>query len=240
MDQIGFGKHISHQFTEELEEIITRVIAMGGLVEQQLQAALAVLVEGDASRVQAVIDGDGAINAMEIALDQDCVHVIARRQPAARDLRFIMAVIRTITDLERIGDEAERVARMGGRLAVAPPPDTLLGEIDDLGRQVRLMLRSAMDAFARMDAEHAVLTAKQDRLADRQYERILRGITEAMMSAPDSVPRMMELLWAARSLERIGDRARNICEHVIYCTEGKNMRHASLERMEQQIGDRAD
>lgn len=241
MDQKSFSRHISNRFSEELEDLLTRVIEMGRIVERQLKGALVALVEGDVDSGEKAIAADETINALELALDEECVVVLARHQPAARDLRFVMTVIRTITDLERIGDEAERVARMGVQLAAAQRPEALVEEIDELGKQVRLILRAALDALARKDAEHAVLTAKQDRLADRQYERILRGITEAMMQEPDSVPTMMDMLWAARSLERVGDRARNICEHVIYWAKGKDVRHVSLENMAEHVrGKRED
>ncbi len=236
MDKKSFNKHISHQFNEELEDIVNRVMNMGGLVEQQLADALAALVEGDTERGEKVLVGDIQVNAAEVALDEDCVHVVARRQPAASDLRLVMAVIKTITDLERIGDEAERTARMALHLASLGRQELLFNEMDNLGNHVRIMLRGALDAFARMDVEHAVMVAKSDVHADRQYEVIMRRLMDQMMADPQSIPGAMDVIWAARSLERIGDRARNICEYVIYFVKGKDVRHISIEQLEERVG----
>ncbi|RFA30380.1 phosphate transport system regulatory protein PhoU [Alkalilimnicola ehrlichii] len=236
MDNKSFTKHISHRFNEELEEIVNRVMAMGGLVEQQLADALSALIEGDDERGEKVLGTDVEVNALEVALDEDCVHVLARRQPAASDLRLVLAVIKTITDLERIGDEAERIGRMAMHLAEIGRGSEVMTEFEHLGNHVRFMLRGALDAFARMDAEHAVLVAKSDIQADRQYEIIMRGLVERMKESPAEVPRMMDFIWAARALERIGDRACNICEYVIYFVKGKDVRHISVEQMEERVG----
>jgi phosphate transport system protein len=236
MDSKDFNKHISHQFNKELARIVNRVMAMGGLVEQQLADALSALVDGDNARGEKVVTSDCEINAYEVSLDEDCVHLLARRQPAASDLRLVIAVIKTITDLERIGDEAERIGRMALHLAEIGQHKQIVGEMESFGNHVRLMLRGALDAFARMDVEQAVAVARQDIDADRQYESIMRQLLEHMMQDATTVPGVMDVIWAARSLERIGDRSRNICEYVIYLVKGKDVRHTSFEQMAERAG----
>lgn len=238
MEKMGIGQHISQQFNAELEDIRNRVLTMGGVVEQQLADAMTALVEGDERMAEAVIQGDYKVNAMEVALDEECNRILARRQPAAVDLRLIVAVIKTITDLERIGDEAERIARMAQQVGSGDDIKVHPGQIQHLGDQVRQMVHSALDAFARMDTELAVQVWREDLKVDKEYEAIVRQLITFMMEDPRSIPRVLDIMWAARSLERIGDRARNICEYVIYLVKGKDVRHTSLEHMEAQA--RAD
>ncbi len=238
MEKMGIGQHISQQFNAELEDIRNRVLTMGGVVEQQLADAMTALVEGDERMAEAVINGDYKVNAMEVALDEECNRVLARRQPTAVDLRLIVAVIKTITDLERIGDEAERIARMAQQVGSGEDMKVHPAQIQHLGDQVRQMVHSALDAFARMDTELAVQVWREDLKVDKEYEAIVRQLITFMMEDPRSIPRVLDIMWAARSLERIGDRARNICEYVIYLVKGKDVRHTSLEHMEAQA--RAD
>ncbi len=239
MDKSFFTQHISKQFNEELEDIVNRVMTMGGLVEQQLADAMAALAEGDNDKAEKVVTRDYQINAMEVELDDECTHILARRQPTASDLRLVMAVIKTITDLERIGDEAERIGRMALHLLDQDRRLSPMDEIAALGEHVRQMLHSALDAFARMDPEAAVRTAQMDINADSQYEMIVRELLKRMKQDPDAIPRVMDIVWAARSLERIGDRSRNICEYVVYFVKGKDVRHTSFEKMaEEATGDR--
>ncbi len=239
MDKMSFSHHISQQYNEELEAIRNRVMAMGGLVEEQLADALTALVEGNNELGEKVVTSDYKINAAEVELDEGCTHVLARRQPAASDLRLVMAVIKTITDLERIGDEAERIGRMGLHLLDADRRSIPVDQIQSLGNHVREMVRGALDAFARMDPEQAVRVAQWDIQADSEYEAIMREMLHKMMETPDSIPRMMDVIWSCRSLERIGDRARNICEYVIYFVKGTDVRHTSFEQMAREAtGDR--
>ena len=234
-----FKQHISHRFNEELEDIHSRVMAMGGLVEQQLGNAVAALVEGDQSLAQTVITSDYRINALEVELDEECTQILVRRQPTASDLRLVIAVIKTISDLERIGDEAERVGRMALHFLESDRQASPLGEVEQFGEHVRQMIRGALDAFARMDVDHAVRVAQMDIQADSQYEVLLQKLMDQMMKNPDAIPRIMDMVWTARSLERMGDRARNICEYVVYFVRGKDVRHTSFEQMaEQATGDR--
>jgi len=232
MDNIKLGQHISQQFDEELEDIRNRVMVMGGLVEQQLADAVRALSDIDAELAEVVITNDYKINAMEVAIDEECVQILARRQPAAGDLRLVIAVIKTITDLERIGDEAERVGRMALHFAETGGESKMLVGMSHLGEHVRSMLHDALDAFARMDTAAAVAVAKQDAKADREYESILRELMTYMMEDSRAIPNVVDVMWSARALERIGDRARNICEYVIYLVQGKDVRHVSLDQVE--------
>lgn len=231
MDTRDITRHISHQYNEELEQVLTRAMNMGGLVEDQLAHALEALVDGDSERGEQVITSDYRVNAAEVELDETCTHIIARRQPAASDLRLVLAVIKMITDLERIGDEAERVGRMALRLLEADRQLSPMQEIRNLGDIIQSMLHGALDAFVRMDIDQAVKVAQEDIKADAQYEAIMRMLAGSMQEHPESVPRVLNLMWAVRSLERIGDRARNICEYVIYFVRGKDVRHTSYDQM---------
>ena len=240
MDKLNLNQHISRQFNEELEDIRTRVMAMGGLVEQQLNDALQALLDFDSALAEVVVTNDYRVNAMEVAIDEECTQILARRQPAASDLRLVIAVIKTITDLERIGDEAERIGRMALRFSQARDAGKYLSGISHLGDHVSKMLHESLDAFARMDTEAAVKTARSDYKADREYERILRELITYMMEDPRSIPHILEVMWSARALERIGDRARNICEYVIYLVQGIDVRHTSLEQVEQEAREFAE
>lgn len=231
MDKHTLTQHISHRFNEELESIVDDVLVMGGVVEQQLEEALRALVEGDTEAGERVISRDYLINAQEVDLDERCTQILARRQPAASDLRLVMAVIKAITDLERIGDESERIGKMAMRLTEQDRRRQPLDQINALGDQVRQMLRGALDCFARMDAQAAVRVAEEDIATDQQYEALMRLLVGYMEEHPDSIAAAMDLVWSARSLERIGDRSRNICEYVIYFVKGKDVRHTSFEQM---------
>ena len=234
---VKFGHHISHQFDGELDDIRHQVMEMGGLVEQQLADALAALLEGDRTRGERAVTGDHRVNEMEVRLDEECNQILARRQPAAGDLRLVMAVIKTINDLERIGDESERIGQMAMHLSESDPNGVQLPEISSLCEHVRAMLSGALDAFARMDARQAASVAQQDIGVDNEYNAIMRNAIEAMMNDPRSVPKTMDIVWSIRSLERIGDRSRNICEYIVYFVKGKNVRHTSYEQMQLEATD---
>ena len=235
MNKNDLGKHISQQFNTELEDVRNRVLTMGGLVEQQLSDAIKALVERDKGLSESVIQNDYKVNQMEVAIDEECTQIIARRQPAASDLRLVMAVIKTITDLERIGDEAERFAKMTMQHTNEQAASRHFGSIEAMGELVRQMLHGALDAFARMDADDASKTWLEDQKIDVQYESITRELITYMMEDPRSIPWALDVLWAARALERIGDRSTNICEYVIYFVKGRDVRHTSLEKMQQEL-----
>lgn len=235
MDNMNLGQHISQQYNAELEDIRNRVMAMGGLVEQQLGSAIQALVEGDSAIGEMVVSGDYKVNSMEVSIDEDCSRILARRQPAASDLRLIVAVIKTITDLERIGDQAERVGRMAVRLADADINKSQFVELQHLGNHARQMLNDALDAFARMDVEAALNVVREDLKVDKEYDSLMRQLMTYMMEDPRTISRVLDVMWAARALERIGDHARNICEYVIYLVMGKDVRHTNLEQMEERV-----
>jgi len=239
MDKSGIGHHISQQYNAELEELRNRVLAMGGLVEKQIADAVLSLVDADPELADQVITTDYQVNALEVNIDEECTQVLARRQPAASDLRLIVAVIKTITDLERIGDQAEKVAHMGIRLADKERPKNNYLELQSMGNLVKEMLHKALDAFARMDAEVALQVAHEDANADHQYESIMRQRITHMMEDPRSIAQSLDVMWASRALERIGDHSRNIAEYVIYLVKGKDVRHISLEKMEEAALDKS-
>lgn len=231
MDKLNMGRHISGQFNDELEAVRNRVLTMGGLVEQQLQDALIAIQKSDVELAEKVLSSDHKVNALEIQIDEECVHIIAKRQPAASDLRLVIAIIKTITDLERIGDEAERIAKVA-KESFSNDQQQLLVNLENLGQQVLGMLHNVLDAFARMDLDAAYEVHQQDQQADRQYEALTRQLMTYMMEDSRSIPKIMNVLWSARSLERIGDRCQNISEYIIFFVKGKDVRHASPEKME--------
>ena len=228
------GQHIYKAYNEELETVRSRVLAMGGFIEQQLEDAVGALVEGDSRLAEIVITNDYQVNAFEVTIDEECNRILALRQPAASDLRLIVAIIKTITDLERIGDQAERVGRMAVRLADSDSSRRQQAELRHLGDDVRQMLHQTLDAFARMDAEAAVEVARMDIKIDKQYESLTRQFITFMMEDPRNITHVLDILWAARALERVGDHARNICEYVVYLVKGKDVRHTSLDEMEEE------
>jgi phosphate transport system protein len=236
-DGFKFGQHTVKRYDAELEDIRSKVLAMGGLVSQQLTDAVTAITTGDSSLGEKVMNGDYKINALEVEIDEDCGQVLARRQPIANDLRFILSVIKTITDLERMGDEAERIGRMAVQLAQRDRPRGEYRELKHLGEKASHMLNSALDAFARTDVEAAIRTREEDQDLDREYESIMRQMITLMMEDPRHIPRTLEAMWSARALERIGDRACNICEYVIFLVKGRDIRHTSWEQVQAELGD---
>lgn len=237
-DSFNLGQHTVKRYDAELEEIRSKVLTMGGLVAQQLADAIAAITKGDSSLGDKVMNSDYKINALEVDIDEECSQVLARRQPIAGDLRFVLSVIKTITDLERMGDEAERIGRMAVQLAQHERPRGEYRELRHLGEMASNMLNGALDAFARTDVEAAVRTREQDQDLDREYESIMRQMITLMMEDPRYIPRTLEAMWSARALERIGDRACNICEYVIFLVKGRDVRHTSWEQVQAEL--RAD
>ncbi|WP_274570774.1 phosphate signaling complex protein PhoU [Neisseria leonii] len=230
------SEHISSRFNEELENVRSEVMRMGGLAEQQLNGILAVMQHLETDAFTPIIDGDEALNDLEIQIDDACQTIIARRQPAAGDLRFVMTVIRIIVDLERIGDEIKKIALIGQDLAKhqrATSAD-LLG-VARLARITQGMLRRALDAFARLDADVVIELTETDKILDHDYLSQLRSRITYMMEDPRSIGSNIDILFMARSVERIGDHAKNIAEHVVYLTKGIDVRHTSLEEIKKTI-----
>ncbi|MFC1776042.1 phosphate signaling complex protein PhoU [Pseudomonadota bacterium] len=228
-DKLHFGQHISHQFNAELEEVRSKVLYMGGVVEEQLANALRVLVFDELELARDVIDADAIVNSLEVEIDEECTRIVARRQPAATDLRLVMTVSKTITELERIGDEAKRVARMSRKDMDGALEDEMRASLELMGDLVRDMLRQVLDAFARTDVDTAVLVVKADHKVDKKYKKLVKQLIRQMSRHPDSVPAMMNIMWAVRSLERLGDRCQNIAEHIIYMVLGTDVRHIKLD-----------
>jgi len=235
MANLELPQHISRQFDEELEDIRAQVLTMGGLVEEQLSKALAALTDGDSELAHDVATMDYKVNALEVSIDEQCTQILARRQPAAGDLRLVLAVGKTITDLERIGDEVEKVGRMALRMIDSESPKSYYFGVLSMGSHVQQELHGALDAFARMDPLAALEDAKEDRKVDREYDIILRQLVTYMMEDPRSITRALNVVWIVRALERIGDHAKNICENVIYLVEGKNVRHITIEQVDEEL-----
>jgi len=235
LDKVGIEKHTSKQFDVELEDVRERVLTMGGLVEQQIANGVRALVDGDGALGEEVARSDFQINALEVEIDEDCNKILARRQPQAGDLRLVLAIVKTITDLERIGDEAEKIGRMAVQLAGQDRPTTAFRQIDVLGKHVRQMVRDALDAFARMDPETALKVAHADAEVDREYEGAMRQCITFMMEDPRTIRHMLDVMWAVKALERIGDHSTNIGEYVVYLVGGKDVRHIGVEEMEKQV-----
>ncbi len=235
METADLTHHISRRYNEDLEKVRARVLAMGGLVEALLAKSVSALVEGDSALGQEVSKDDLAVNAMEVTIDEECSRILATRAPAAGDLRLIVAIIKTITDLERIGDEGEKIGNIAARLAAMERPENKYREIKHMSRLVAEMVRDALDAFARLDANAAVQVARRDRMVDEEYESIQRQAITFMMEDPRSIRRALDVMWIVRALERVGDHAKNICEYVIYMVHGKDVRHTRIEDVEQAL-----
>ncbi|MDW3059554.1 phosphate signaling complex protein PhoU, partial [Vibrio sp. 1978] len=202
----------------------THVLTMGGLVEQQLSYAIQALHKEDIELARKVVRDDHKVNAMEVSIDDACTRIIAKRQPTAKDLRLIMAIIKTITDLERIGDVATRIAYV----AIESPSSKerqFQVSLEPLCRQAIQMLHQVLDAFARMDVEAAAEVHKLDDKLDAEYEAVIRQLMTYMMEDPKNIPHILQVMWSARAIERVGDRCQNICEYIIYFVKGKDVRH---------------
>jgi phosphate transport system protein len=236
VDARQLGQHTSHRFDDDLEAIRQKLLAAGGLVENQLKDALAALADFDKDMGEHVVSSDEGVNDLEVEIDQLCMEVIARRQPMASDLRLLIAAIKIINDLERMGDEAVRIARMAIRLTERESSAGRQFEVRHLGEHVRSMLRDALDAFARVDVALAMKVLEEDRLVDKEYASLTRALITFMMEDPREIPKALEVQWSARALERIGDRACNIAEYVIYFAKGKDIRHQSIEEMRSEVG----
>lgn len=235
MKKGDISQHISSQFNAELQSLYGHVTTMGALVQAQIANAVEALANGNVALGESVITSDHRINSMEVRVDDDIAQIIARRQPAATDLRFIIAMAKTTTDLERMGDEAERIGHMAVRMGPSGGKHSRrFVEIGHLGRNVQKQVSDALHALDSLDTELAARVVRQDDSVDRDFDSLVRELITYMMEDPRTIPRVLNIMWAARSLERIGDRARNICEYVIYIVKGKDVRHTSLEDVERE------
>lgn len=229
--------HISNRYDSELDAIKAQLTEMGGLVEKQVRDALYALLEVDSALAEDVIEKDQAINKLEMSIDEDCALILARRQPAAGDLRLVLTIIKAITDLERVGDEANKMASQAISLAEAGPAPRGYVEIRHIGEQVTRMLSQALDCFVRQDVEMALQVAQSDKAVDLEYGSAMREMVTVMIEDPKSISRVMNIMWSLRALERIGDHARNIAEHVIYMVKGDDVRHVGLKSMAKMVHD---
>lgn len=230
-----YNTHISRKFNAELEALRSEVLRMGGLVEEHLDRAIEAITAGDSQMGLAVAREDYKINELEVSIDDKCSRMLATRSPAAADLRLIFAVIKTITDLERIGDEAERIGYLASNLATESRPHEHFGELRVLAEHVQAMLHDVLDAFSRLDSEDALQIVEKDKLVDEEYDQITRQCISMMMEDTRTIRRFMDISWVARSLERIGDHAQNIAEYVIYMVHGRDIRHTRVEDIRQEI-----
>jgi phosphate transport system protein len=234
-DQV-YGDHISQRFNNELLELKTRFLEMGGLVEAQIGNAVQALTTNDSVLAEEVRAGDRGVDQMEIDIDEEAILIIARRQPAARDLRLVIAVIKMVADLERVGDEAKKIAKLALKLETEGQTSWGSVEIRHIGSHVQTMLHDSLDAFARLDPEQALTVMKEDKRVDEEYQAAARTLLTHMMEDARNISRCMSIMLVLRALERVGDHACNIAENVIFMVKGADVRHSSLEEAERVVG----
>ena len=222
--------HLSKQFDADPSVLRTHVLEMGGLVESQIRAAVEAYASGDTATVKDIVDNDHRVNAFEKIIDEETVHVVAKRQPTASDLRLVMGVTKIVTDLERIGDEAKKIAKGARRVhehgQMTLPRATDVRHIAD---EAIIMLHQALDCFARLDTTQAAEVIHADAKVDTEFKALVRQLITYMMEDPRTITTAIDIVWICRSVERIGDHAKNIAEHVIYIAEGRDIRHAGKE-----------
>lgn len=232
------SEHIYKQYDTELESVRAKVLEMGALVEQQIVDALEALTKASPKLAKNVIKQDHQVNALEVQIDEDCSHIIARRQPAAGDLRMVLMMIKTITDLERIGDEAAKIARYALKNNETDRVWTpRFAEIKAMANLTRDMIHMSLDAFARSDSTKVLEIARMDEEVDEQYQMTIRQLITFMLEDPRTISMSLEVLFVAKAIERIGDHAKNISEYVVYMVKGKDVRHVSMEEMEETAKD---
>lgn len=232
MSDSKISGHYSQAYDDELQQALDRLLEMGILVQQQLADALTAFVTADVDLAEQVIEMDRRVNTYEVDIDEHCLDILVRRQPAATDLRLVIAVLKCINDVERIGDQARHIARhMVHEQTNERPNRAQLDDILEMGRRVQTMLSQAMDSFKNMDATAALNVLRQDRAIDSDYGRILRHNLTYMLQDARLITSCLEISWIARALERIGDHAHNICQHSIFLTKGKNVAHLSEEEV---------
>ena len=228
-------KHLSAQFDAELSSISTRVLEMGGLVESQVAQAIYALTNFSEATAAQVLAREETVNAAEVEIDRDLSRILARRQPTARDLRLLIAVSKSIANLERVGDEAARIARTVQRLISAGMSSRLRLPVEDLKFESDLaiaLLRKALDAFARLDVDKALEVLKQDDQIDQEFEGLMRKLITFMMEDPRTISSSIDLVFVAKAIERVGDHAKNLAEQIIYIVKGTDVRHSSVEAVE--------
>ncbi len=231
-------RHLSTQFDAELSGISTRVLEMGGMVESQVARAVQALTQFDPEMASNVLTVEVTVNATEVEIDHDLSSIIARRQPTARDLRLLIAISKTIANLERVGDEAARIARTVQRLVNSGVSSRMRLPVNDLAHECELatsQLRKSLDAFARLDVDRAVDVLKKDDLIDQEFEGLLRKLITFMMEDARTISSSIDLIFVAKAIERVGDHAKNLAEQVIYIVKGTDVRHSPLDRLESMV-----
>ena len=234
MNKSKIGEHISEQFNKELEDLRNKVLTMGGLVERQIELAVEAFTKEDMELAELVIKQDNEVDALEMAIDIECTQILARRQPTAFDLRLLITVMKIIHEIERIGDKAERVAEMAIKLAGVDSKFPHY-ELEHMAKLVKGMLHDALDAFARMSLENVSEITERDDNVDYEYENILRQLITRMMEDPRNITRTLDVLWTVRAMERIGDHACYICEHLVFMIKGEDVRHLSQAELEKKV-----
>ena len=235
IDKDSIKHHISRQFNTQLEKVRSNLLSMGGLVEKQVTDSVHALIEADSILAHKVREIDEQINNMERNIDEDCLRILARRQPAASDLRLVIGISKAVIDIERIGDESSKIARRAIQLCEEGEAPKGYVEVRHIGGQVKKMVQEALDAFARFDAELALSVAQYDKTVDREYKTALRELVTYMMEDSRSISRVLNIIWVLRSLERIGDHARNIAEIVIYMVHRTDVKHLGLKKMQEKV-----
>lgn len=235
MDITSHKHHISQRYNIELDSIKTHLAEMGGMAERQVNDAIRAMIDADPAMAEQVVRADHKVNAMEVAIDEECVRILAKRQPAAGDLRLVIAVTKAITDLERIGDEAAKIARQAMALSRDGQVKRGYVEVRHIGEHVARMLHDALDAFARLDLDVALRVVQTDQTVDMEYSTAMREMITYMMEDPRSITRTLNIMWSLRALERIGDHARNIAQYVVYLVKGEDVRHDSAEEIQEYI-----
>jgi phosphate transport system protein len=231
------GGHISKRFDNELEDMRHQVLAMGGLVETQVANGLRGLFESDSELARRVVQDDDKVDHMEVDIDDQCLKILARRQPAASDLRLVVAIIKTINDLERIGDQAEKLGRNQLELIDDDAGSSHCMKLEHLGNLVSKMLNKALDSFARMDVDEALKTIGLDEKINAEFDGMMRQLITHMMEDPRTIRNALRVSWCARALERIGDHSKNICEHVVFLVRGKDVRHIGLKEQVEMVSE---
>lgn len=234
-ESFALDQHISRDYNAEIVALRRRLLSMGGLVEKHIADALYVLRHGDSALAERLNQADQQVNAYEVEIDEAVSHILVRRQPAASDLRLVFTILKTSTDLERIGDEAAKIARLFLTIPVQDREVSRLQDLMRLGEAAQDMVHRTLDAFARFDVEQALAIVRADHRIDADYEAFIRQSITYMMEDPRTIRRFLNAIWIARAIERIGDHAKNICEYVIYFVYGKDIRHTSLEQVERLV-----
>lgn len=222
---MNIGQHISQEYNDELEDLRNQVLSMGGLVEEQFSDASQALLNGKIELAQEVAKLDYKVNAMEVAIDEECAQIIARRQPTAIDLRNLFTIIKVVTDLERIGDESEKIARFASELLTDAKSMNFYKNLKHMASIARNMLTDALDCYARLDAKKALEISSMDVEIDAEFENLNRLLTTYLLEDTKNIESTLKVTWCARSIERVGDHAKNICEYVVYVVHGKDIRH---------------